>query len=210
MSVGEFRKTRHPRNFEFNGVLEICFSRAGNSRFSGVRDLRSFRFANMRISGILNRWRLRVMNTWKPETSSWRRHELRKTANSGICLNSGSEVMRGEIHESAEKQSQSCRPKKSGFWVWTGGRLVNLLDEKDILVCVHIRNTLWVRVRFRNVKVPSSPYKRGARARVNGLRFLELVPSTGTFNVSLHPYTVFQRVKNSHSLMLGESFEFFG
>jgi hypothetical protein len=43
------------RNVEFNKVLEICFSGAGNSRSSGIRDLRSFRFANMRISGILNR-----------------------------------------------------------------------------------------------------------------------------------------------------------
>jgi hypothetical protein len=60
-----------------------------------------------------------------------------------------------------EKQSQSCHPKKSGFWVWTGGRLVNMLGEKDILVCVHTRNILWARGCFRNVKVPSSPYKRG-------------------------------------------------
>jgi hypothetical protein len=29
----EFRKTRHPRNVEFNKVLEACFSGAGNSRF---------------------------------------------------------------------------------------------------------------------------------------------------------------------------------
>jgi hypothetical protein len=36
-----------------------------------------------------------------------------------------------------------------------------MLDEKDILVCVHIRNILGARGRFRNVKVPSSPYKRG-------------------------------------------------
>jgi hypothetical protein len=109
----------------------------------------------------LNRWRPRVMNTRKPGTSNWQRHELRRTTNSGICWESSSEVMRGGIHESAKKQSQSCRPKKSGWWVWTGGRLVNMLDEKDILVCVHIRNILWARGRFRNVKAPSSPYKRG-------------------------------------------------
>jgi hypothetical protein len=115
----------------------------------------------MRISRILNRRKLRVMNTRKPGTSNWQRRELRRAANSGICRGSSSEVMRGEIHESAKKQSQSCRPKKSGFWVWTGGRLVNMLDEKDIFVCVHIKNILWVRGRFRNVKVPSSPYKRG-------------------------------------------------
>jgi hypothetical protein len=61
----------------------------------------------------------------------------------------------------SEKQSQSCRPKKSGFRVWTSGRLVNVWDEKDIHVCVHIRNILRVRGCSRNVKVPSSPYKRG-------------------------------------------------
>jgi hypothetical protein len=32
--VGEFRKTRHPRNDELNKVLKACFSGAGNSRFS--------------------------------------------------------------------------------------------------------------------------------------------------------------------------------
>jgi hypothetical protein len=37
--VGEFRKTRHPRNVEFNKVLEACFSGAGSSRFSEARNL---------------------------------------------------------------------------------------------------------------------------------------------------------------------------
>jgi hypothetical protein len=45
--------------------------------------------------------------------------------------------------------------------VWTSGRLVNVWDEKDIHVYVHIRNILRARGCFRNVKVPSSPYKRG-------------------------------------------------
>jgi hypothetical protein len=67
--VGEFKKTRHPRNVEFDKVLEICFSGIGNSRFSEIRDLRSFRFANMRISGILVRRRRGVTNTRKPGTS---------------------------------------------------------------------------------------------------------------------------------------------
>jgi hypothetical protein len=38
-SVGEFRKTRHPRNVEFNKVLEACFSGAGISRFSEAWNL---------------------------------------------------------------------------------------------------------------------------------------------------------------------------
>jgi hypothetical protein len=53
--VGEFRKTRHPRNVEFNEVLKACFSGAGNSRFSEVWDLRSLEFANVLSSGILIR-----------------------------------------------------------------------------------------------------------------------------------------------------------
>jgi hypothetical protein len=37
--VGEFGKTRHPRNVKFDKVLEKCFSGAGNSRFSEVWNL---------------------------------------------------------------------------------------------------------------------------------------------------------------------------
>jgi hypothetical protein len=66
----------------------------------------------------------------------------------------------------SKKQSQSCRLKKSEFRVWTSGRLVNVWDEKDIHVCVHIRNILWVQGCFRNVKVPSSPYKSVVRGHV--------------------------------------------
>jgi hypothetical protein len=38
-----------------------------------------------------------------------------------------------------------------------------MLDEKDILVCVHTRNILRARGCYRYVKVPSSPYKRGRK-----------------------------------------------
>jgi hypothetical protein len=37
--VGEFRKTRHPRNVKLNKVLKVCFSGAGNSRFSEAWNL---------------------------------------------------------------------------------------------------------------------------------------------------------------------------
>jgi hypothetical protein len=82
-------------------------------------------------------------------------------ADSGICRGPGSGVTREDIHEPTEKQSQSCCPKKSEFWVWTNGRFVNVLGEKDILVCVHTRNIPWAWGCFWYVKVPSSPYKRG-------------------------------------------------
>jgi hypothetical protein len=123
----------------------------------------------------------------KPRISSWRWRELRKMADSGVCRGPSSGVTRGDMHESSKKrkpksgicrgsgsgvthediheltkkQSQSCCPKKSGFWVWTSGRFVNMLDEKDILVCVHTKNIPWAWGCCRYVKVPSSPYKRG-------------------------------------------------
>jgi hypothetical protein len=67
---------------------------------------------------------------------------------------------RGDLWTS-KKQSQRRHPKKFRFSVWIGGRLVNVWDVKDIRVRVHTRNILWVRGCFRNVKVPSPPYKRG-------------------------------------------------
>jgi hypothetical protein len=51
-----------------------------------------------------------------------------------------------------------------------------MLDEKDILVCVHIRNILRARGCFGNVKVPSSPYKRGREGTCKRFQiFWELV-----------------------------------
>jgi hypothetical protein len=49
--VGEFKKTRHPRNVKFDKVLETCFSGAGNSRFSEAWNLWSLEFANVQSSG---------------------------------------------------------------------------------------------------------------------------------------------------------------
>jgi hypothetical protein len=159
-SVGEFRKTRHPRNVEFNEVLEICFSGARHMRFSGILGLWSFGVANMRLSGISNLRSLGVMNLRKAGISNQRSHELQRAE---IRESARSLFRKSQTGNSrtGEKQSQSCRPKKSGFEVWTSGRLVNIWDEKDILICVHIRNILRARGCFRNVKVPSSPYKRG-------------------------------------------------
>jgi hypothetical protein len=47
-------------------------------------------------------------------------------ATSGICWRLDSGILGEDIRESREKQSQSCSPKKSGFRVWTSGRLVNM------------------------------------------------------------------------------------
>jgi hypothetical protein len=89
----------------------------------------------------------RFGNLLKAEFGSQARGHARTSgeakANSGICWRPSSGVSREDIHEPGEKQSQSCCPKKSGFRVWTSGRFVNMLDEKDNPVCVHTRNILW-------------------------------------------------------------------
>jgi hypothetical protein len=130
-------------------------------------------------------------------------------ADSGICRGPSSGITCDDIHEPTEKQSQSCCPKKSRFRVWTSGRIVNMLDEKDILVCIHTRNILWGWGCFRHVKVPSSPYKRGARARVNGFRLFGTCAicrgNHSLFALSLCTWTCLEL-----SLVLGLSSEFFG
>jgi hypothetical protein len=74
--------------------------------------------------------------------------------------------------------------------MWEGG--------KDILVCVHIRNILRARVCYRNVKVPSSPYKRGREGTCKRIQtFLGLVLLAESFTVSLRPNLVPERVENS-------------
>jgi hypothetical protein len=120
--------------------------------------------------------------------------------NSGNCWRPSSGVSREDIHEPRKKQSQSCCPKKSGFRVWTSGRFVNMLDEKDILVCVHTRNILLAWGWFRYVKVPSSPYKRGREGTCKrDSDFLELVLLAEGITVSLRSHFVLERVKNSIS-----------
>jgi hypothetical protein len=103
-SVGEFRKTGHPRNVEFNKVLESCFAVAGNSRFSEAWNLWSLEFANVQSSGILIRWRSGVTNMRKPGISNYRWPELRRTADSGICRGLSSGIRRVDMREPAEKR----------------------------------------------------------------------------------------------------------
>jgi hypothetical protein len=110
MVVGEFRKTRHPRNVRLDKVLEMCFSGTENSRFSGAWNLRRFRFANMRSSGIVIRRSHVVTNARKPKISTRRGHEPRRAIDSGIWRGSSSEVEHGGIHEPAEKQGRIREP----------------------------------------------------------------------------------------------------
>jgi hypothetical protein len=146
-------------NRRFSGILGLRSLRVANRWFSGILGLRSLGVTNMRFSGVLNLQSLEVMNMRKSGISNRQSHELRKS--------------RTENSRTSEKQSQSCRPKKSGFRVWTSGRLVNVWGEKDILVCVHIRNILRARGCFRNVKSLRLPIKGGVRARVNSFITVE-------------------------------------
>jgi hypothetical protein len=182
------------------------------------------------------RWRCGVANMQKPGTSSWRWCEHRRAADSGnlsgtqfgshawrhsrtdkeekadsgICRGPSSGVTREDIHEPSKKQSQSCCPKKSGFWVWTNGRLVNVLDEKDILVCVHTRNILWAWGCFRNVKVPSSPYKRGREGTCKRIQIFWDLSNLLRESLPLSALALCLNVSKTSSLVLGESSKFFG
>jgi hypothetical protein len=168
-AVGEFSKTRHPRNAEFNKVLEACFSEAGNSRLSESWNLWSLEIREYAKFGNLDsvkKWSHEHAEAWNLELSMARTSESGQfgnlsraefgsqarghartsgeaKANSGNCWRPCSGVSYEDIHEPGEKQSQSCCPKKSEFRVWTSGRFVNMLDEKDNHVCVHTRNILW-------------------------------------------------------------------
>jgi hypothetical protein len=186
--VGEFRKTRHPQNVKSDKVLETCFQGQGihDFRKPGTCEASDSQMCEVRESWFGEEMGSRTCGSPEPRavdgtnfggrpirefvedpdresraktcTNRWR-----AKADSGICRGPSSGITRDDIHEPAEKQSQSCCPKKSEFRVWTSGRFVNMLDEKDILVCVHTRNILWGWGRFRHVKVPSSPYKMGRK-----------------------------------------------
>jgi hypothetical protein len=119
-------------------------------------------------------------------------------ANSGICWRPSSRVSREDIHEPGNLLKLicwSCCPKKSRFRVWTSGRFVNMLDEKDNPVCVHTGNILRGQGCYRYVKVPSSPYKRGRKGTCKRIQtFLELVLLAKGITVSLRSHSVLERV----------------
>jgi hypothetical protein len=156
------------------------FSRILNLWRSGILNLWSSEIANLRRSealaklGVANLWRSGILNLqspWSREPVRTRSHEPVKprnwkSAKFGNLLKfefGNHDVWRfPEWRDSriSRKPSQRRRLKKSGFDVWTSGRLVSVWDVKDIHVHVHTRNIPWVRGYFRNVKVSSSPYNR--------------------------------------------------
>jgi hypothetical protein len=139
------------------------------------RELAKIRSSGPTKLGVANLWRSGILNLqipWGREPVKTRSHEPakpwnQKSAKFGNLLKFefGSHgIWRfTEWGDSwiSRKPSQRRYLKKSGFDVWTSGRLVNVWDVKDIHVHVHTRNIPWVWGYFRNVKVPSSPYKRG-------------------------------------------------
>jgi hypothetical protein len=100
--VGEFWKTRHPRNVEVNEICDASFQGAKNTRRSRVWNSRSLEVTNARWTGLPNsrslgvanaRW-LGVSNLLSPEfVNSWRlkamnlqNHELRESAKFGNMM----------------------------------------------------------------------------------------------------------------------------
>jgi hypothetical protein len=153
-------------NVRRSRILNLRSSEVVNVRRSRILNLRSSEVVNVRWSGISNLRSFEVANSWRPEVMNLQNHENESVKFENLLkVKFGSHGARrfperGDSRTS-KKQSQRRRLKKSGFGVWTSGRLVNVWDVKDIHVHVHTRNILCVRGCFRNVKVPLSPYKRG-------------------------------------------------
>jgi hypothetical protein len=156
-----------------------------------------------------------VANSWRLKTLNLQSHELRESAKFGDMMEDkfGSHgawrLPEREHSRTSKKQSQSCRLRKSGFNVWTSGRLVNVWDVKDICVCVHTRNILWVQGYCRNVKVPSSPYKRGHEGtckRIHNFGNLSSLQEILSFLLRRHCLNVFTPL----SLVFRDLIQIFG
>jgi hypothetical protein len=186
MSVAEFRKTLSPSKRrvwqiswnELSGLLNIV--KIWNLEPAKPRSRESAKIWNLEHA---KPWSRESAKTWNLEPAKHWCHEPEKIwnrnlRNSEIYWGSNSEVMVRRLWR--EKASMNKRfanqqeaksktlPQKFGFGVWTSGRLVNVWDVKDTHVCIHIRNILWIRGHFLNVKVPSSSYKRGRECTCKG------------------------------------------
>jgi hypothetical protein len=178
--------------------LELAMERtSGDGRF-GNSDVGRGPFGN------LSKIRFGSHTRWYARTNE------EAKVNSGICRRPSSGVAHEDIHEPAKKQSQSCCPKKSGFRVWTSGRFVNMLDEKDIFVCVHTRNIPWAWGCFWYVRVPSSPYKRGREGTCKRIQIFENLCNLLGESQPLSALTLWLNALRTLSLVLGKSSEFFG
>jgi hypothetical protein len=157
------------------GVVNLWRSGILNLWSSEIANLRRPEAAGPAKPGVANLWRSGILNLrspWGREPVKTRSHEPAKPRNrksakfeNFLKFEFGSHgvwrFLEWGDSQISRKPSQRRRHNKSGFGVWTSGRLVNAWDVKDIHVHVHTMNIPWVREYFRNVKVPSSPYKRG-------------------------------------------------
>jgi hypothetical protein len=165
--------------------LEPAKLRSRELAISGISNLRSSEVANLRRSGVLNLRSSGVANLWRSEAlnlqSSYGREPVKTRSHEPVRSWNRESVdfenpLKSEFgshgvwrfpewgdSQTSKKPSERRCLKKSGFGVWTSGKLVNVWDVKDIHVCVDIGNIPWIRGYFRNVKVPSSPYKRGRK-----------------------------------------------
>jgi hypothetical protein len=91
-----------------------------------------------------------------------------------------------------EGAKSKTSPQKSGFEVWTNGRLVNVWnqprksqDVKDTSVRVHTSNTPYIRGYSRDVKVPSPPYKGGHEGTWKGITTFKASSDFRRFFVSM-------------------------
>jgi hypothetical protein len=112
-SVGEFRKTRHPRNIEFNKVLKICFS---GSRTCDFQESWTCEASGSRTCGF--------HESWTCEASGSRTCDFQE---SWTCEASGSrtcyfqESWTGEASGSRTRESLESR---TGEVTNFGGRLI--------------------------------------------------------------------------------------
>jgi hypothetical protein len=86
----------------------------------------------VRRSGISNLRSSEVANSWRPDAmkpaKSWNRESVKFGSLLEVKFGSHDARRFPERGDSrtSKKQSQRCRLKKSGFSVWTSGRLVNV------------------------------------------------------------------------------------
>jgi hypothetical protein len=131
-SIGEFRKIRHPRNIEFNEVLEICFQDKAFAIFRNLgpakpRSREHAIFRNLVPAKPRSRGHAIFGNleSAKPRSHEhakvWNLESAKSRTSEDGKFGSLSEVWFGSRERgnsrTSEKQSQSCRPKKSGFGV---------------------------------------------------------------------------------------------
>jgi hypothetical protein len=146
-TVGEFRETYHPRNVKVNEIRVTSFRNIEHAKVWNLEPAKLWSRERAKI------WNLEPAKLRSSELVKTRSHEPATPQNRGSAkfgnlleVEFGSHGARRfpewEDSRISKKQSQRRHLKKSGFGVWTSGRLVNVWDVKDIHVRVHTGNIL--------------------------------------------------------------------